>query len=186
MNEWTIVVLLVFVGIAAVTDTVQQKIYNWTTYPGILAGLLLKTFHFDTAGPHFDSTGLSDGLLGLSSCGGIMLACFLLSDMGGGDVKLLAMVGAFLGLQAGLTALLWTMVLGGVLGLSVVIWKVGAGKILTGTLHHLRLVIRARGWVPLESQERVPLQRTLFLAPAALAGVLLTVTRVTERLGNYI
>ena len=83
-----------------------------------------------------------------------MLTCFLLSDMGGGDVKLLAAVGAFLGLQHGLTALLWTIVLGGVTGLAMLIWQVGAGRILVGTARHLALVVRSRGWVPLETAER--------------------------------
>lgn len=180
-------VLLLFVGIAAVTDSTQHRIYNWTTYPGIVVGILCSSFIFDTtAGLHFDSAGLSDSLVGLASCGGIMLTCFLLSDMGGGDVKLLAMVGAFLGLQAGLTALLWTIVLGGVLGLAILIGRVGAWTILVGTLRHLSMVVRARGWVPLEQHERAPLGRTLFLAPATFLGVLLTVMRVTERLGDHI
>ena len=115
-----------------------------------------------------------------------MLACFLLSDMGGGDVKLLATVGAFLGLQHGLTALLWTIVLGGVSGVAMLIWQVGAGRILVGITRHLALVVRSRGWVPLESAEREPLKRSLFLAPSALAGVLLTITEATESLRDYI
>jgi len=33
--------LIVLVLIAAVTDATRREIYNWTTYPGILAGLML-------------------------------------------------------------------------------------------------------------------------------------------------
>ena len=115
-----------------------------------------------------------------------MLVCFLLSDMGGGDVKLLATVGAFLGLQHGLTALLWTIVIGGLAGTALLIWQVGAARIVVGSARHLALVVRSKGWVPLETSEREPLKRSLFLAPAALAGVLLTVTGITELLQDYV
>ena len=33
--------LVVLVLIAAVTDATRHRIYNWTTYPGIIAGALL-------------------------------------------------------------------------------------------------------------------------------------------------
>ena len=99
---------------------------------------------------------------------------------------LLTPVGAFLGLQHGLTALLWTIVLGGVTGLAMLIWQIGAGRILVGTARHLALVVRSRGWVPLETAEREPLKRSLFLAPSALAGVLMTLTGAAESLREYI
>jgi prepilin peptidase CpaA len=180
-------VLLLVLLVASVTDIRQGRIFNWITYPGLVAGLLFGAFHLSEAGRlEFDTTGLTESLFGIAGCGGIMLACFLLSDMGGGDVKLLATVGAFLGLQHGLTALLWTIVLGGVSGVAMLIWQVGAGRILVGITRHLALVVRSRGWVPLESAEREPLKRSLFLAPSALAGVLLTITEATESLRDYI
>ena len=127
------IVLLLLVAIASVTDTTRGHIYNWTTYPGLLAGLLFQSLILSDAGHlEFNATGLTESLLGVVGCGGIMLACFLLSDMGGGDVKLLAVVGAFLGLQDGLTALLWTIVLGGFGGLAMLVgiivigWQAGA------------------------------------------------------------
>ena len=115
-----------------------------------------------------------------------MLTCFLLSDMGGGDVKLLATVGAFLGLQTGLPAQLRTNVRGGGTGVAMVFWQSGAGRIRVGTARHLALVVRSRGWVPLETAEREPLKRSLFLAPSALAGVLMTLTGAAESLREYI
>ena len=33
--------MLLLTAVATVTDVRRQKIYNWTTYPGILLGLLL-------------------------------------------------------------------------------------------------------------------------------------------------
>ncbi len=46
-----------------------------------------------------------------------MLVLFVFFRIGGGDVKLLAMLGAFLGLEQGIETLLWTFVLGGAVGL---------------------------------------------------------------------
>ena len=151
MLELSHIVLVALLLVASVTDIRQGRIFNWITYPGLVAGLLFGAIRLTEAGHlEFDTAGLTESLLGIAGCGGIMLACFLLSDMGGGDVKLLATVGAFLGLQHGLTALLWTIVLGGVAGLALLIWQVGAGRIFVGTVRHLALVVRSRGWVPLE------------------------------------
>jgi prepilin peptidase CpaA len=181
------IVLLGLLLVASVTDIRQGRIFNWITYPGLVAGLLFGALHLSEAGRlEFDTTGLTESLLGIAGCGGIMLVCFLLSDMGGGDVKLLATVGAFLGLQHGLTALLWTIVTGGLAGTALLIWQVGAARIVVGSARHLALVVRSKGWVPLETSEREPLKRSLFLAPAALVGVLLTVTGITELLQDYV
>ena len=187
MPELSQIVLVSLLLVASVTDVLKGRIFNWTTYPGLIAGVLFGAIRLSEAGRlELDTTGLTESLLGIVGCGGIMLPCFLLSDMGGGDVKLLATVGAFLGLQHGLTALLWTIVLGGVTGLAMLIWQIGAGRILVGTARHLALVVRSRGWVPLETAEREPLKSSLFLAPSALAGVLMTLTGAAESLREYI
>src|SRR3989304_5239036 len=73
---------------------------------------------------------ISDSLLGLLACGLMMLACFVMFRVGGGDVKLIAMLGAFLGPQQGITALLWTFVLGACVGLIVLIWRVGPVRMI--------------------------------------------------------
>jgi len=178
MDDPAVVYTLVgLVAIATVTDIRRHQIYNWTTYPGLVAAIALNSIDFSTAGiPELNTAGLQDSLTGLLVCGSVMLVCFVMSDMGGGDVKLVAMIGSFLGLRPGLEALLWTVVLGGVMALILLIWRIGTGRILSGTVRHLVLVVRARRWVPLTRQEREPLERVLFLAPAALLAVVLTVT----------
>ena len=82
------ILLLGFVFAATVTDLARHKIYNWTTYTGILTALGLSA-----AG--LGLIPLSDSLLGLLACGLVMLVCFVLFKIGGGDVKLIAMLGAF-------------------------------------------------------------------------------------------
>jgi prepilin peptidase CpaA len=157
---WTTIVLLAALTIAAWTDVRQSRIYNWNTYPGILLGL----------GAQWLDGGwesLTDGLLGFLVCGGLILFIFLFGGTGGGDVKLIAMLGAGLGLYDGIEAMLWTFVLAALMAISVLIWQVGALRLLRQIGGQLWWMVRLRGWMPLTTDERAPLKRTLFLAPAA-------------------
>ena len=96
-----------------------------------------------------------------------MLACFVLFKVGGGDVKLIAMLGAFLGLEQGVTAMLWTFVLGGCMGLIVLVWRVGPVRLLVRVFRQLMWSLRLGHWEPLTDDERAQLQPPLFLAPCA-------------------
>ena len=57
------------------------------------------------------------------------VAVFRMFRVGGGDVKLIAMLGAFLGLEKGIEAMLWTFVLGGCMALIVLVWRVGPWRL---------------------------------------------------------
>lgn len=165
--------LLAFAITAAVTDLVQHKIYNWTTYPGMAAGLLLN-------GWERGWEGFEDGVKGFVACGLVMLVCFVLFSVGGGDVKLIAMLGAFLGLERGIEAMLWTFVLGGIAGLAALIWRVGCVTLVKKTVRHLFLTLRVAGWLPLTEEERQQLQPPLYLAPAAVAAVAIVLFDLTR------
>ena len=170
---WVYGILLGLLAVATVTDVRKHKIYNWNTYPGIVAGLSLNA----TAG----WAGVWEAALGFLVCGFVMLFCFVLFNVGGGDVKLIAMMGAFLGLEKGVEAMLWTFVLGAMMGMAVIIWRYGFLTLLARAWRHTRLVFQARGWVPLPEEEREPLKRWLFLAPSALLAVAIVLTE--ERTG---
>lgn len=159
-------VLLGFMLVATVTDIRQNKIYNWTTYPGILLGVAVKSFENGWL-------GLQDSVGGFLLCGFIMLVCFIAMGVGGGDLKMVAMMGAFLGVYRGFEALLWTSVLGAAMAAAVLIWKFGIVRIVTGTLKHIWYVFRARSWVPLTPEERLPLKRLLFLAPSGFVACII-------------
>ena len=167
--------------VAAVTDLLRHKIYNWTTYPGILAALGLNAL--GSVWPAGDASGkppgwlgcvgLADSVAGFLACGFVMLVCYVMFKIGGGDVKLMAMVGAFLGLEGGIEAMLWTFVLGGCMGLIVLIWRVGPVPLTVRAIRQLLWTLRLRHWAPLTDDERRQLQPPLFLAPCALAAVLI-------------
>jgi prepilin peptidase CpaA len=164
-----LIVLLVLLVVAAWTDFRSHRIYNVTTYPGMLLAVALNAAGLGMTSAGLD--GVAESGVGFLACGLIMLFAFVLFDVGGGDVKLLAMIGCFLGLEDGIESLLWTFSLGFVAGISAVIWQHGVWNLLRGTAQHVWLVVKSRGWVPLTQTERKPLEHGLFLAPAALVAV---------------
>jgi prepilin peptidase CpaA len=166
-------VLLALLIVAAWTDARTHTIYNWNCYPGIITGLALNSAGFGLSEVGLD--GLWFAAAGFLSCGMIMLTAFVFFQMGGGDVKLLAMIGSFLGLQLGIEALLWTFSLGFVLGISTIIWRYGAVSIVRLGLEHAVAVAKARSWIPLHRDEKKPLQQGLFLAPSALIAVCIVI-----------
>lgn len=101
-----------------------------------------------------------------------MLICFVLFQIGGGDVKLMAMIGAFLGVDKGIETLLWTFVLGGAAAVVILIWKIGLVKLSGRVIQQLMCKMGFGKWDSLTVQERQQLQLPLFLAPSALIAVI--------------
>jgi prepilin peptidase CpaA len=86
--------LLALVGAAAI-DWRTRRIPNWLTFPLILSGLAQSLTAARTVSP-------TASALGLLLAGGLAFLMFALGAMGGGDVKLLAAIGAWVGPWAGL------------------------------------------------------------------------------------
>lgn len=163
------VCLLSLLLIATFTDVREHKIYNWTTYPGILLAFCLSAFFRG-------QDGFLDSFSGFLACGLIMVVCYLLFDIGGGDVKLIAMMGAFLGLYDGIEALLITFIFGSAMGLVILIWQCGVWHLISKITEHLQLMFKAKGWVSPTEEEREPLKRWLFLAPSAFAAAVIVMS----------
>jgi prepilin peptidase CpaA len=176
------ILLLSLMAVVAWTDIARHKIYNWTTYPGILAAFALSglgdllQWRCYASGEQLQPLGwisLESSLFGFLLCGGLMLVCFVFFRIGGGDVKLIAMMGAFLGPRDGLEALLWTFVLGGCAGVILLIWRLGAWRLIVRVFHQIVWSLRIFHWSPLTEEEHAQLQSPLFLAPSALAAVII-------------
>ena len=186
--------LLVLLSIATVTDIRWRKIFNWTTYSGIVIAFLLSfvASWFDTAFMRQstaalvvgDIVPLRDCVAGFVGCGMAMLVCYVMfaGGIGGGDVKLVAMIGAFLGLELGLEAMLWTFVIGGCQALITLIWKYGAWNVVHRSASYVWTALRRRSPIALTTQERKPLKSDLFLSPSALIAVLIVRFMPMERL----
>jgi prepilin peptidase CpaA len=102
-------------SIAAFTDLRSRRIPNWLTYSGILMALSLRA-----SVQGWD--GLKDGIAGILLAGGLFFVMFLLGGMGGGDVKLMATMGAAAGPQSVIPLILAAALAGGVLSLGLIIY----------------------------------------------------------------
>ncbi|HSL78534.1 MAG TPA: A24 family peptidase, partial [Pseudolabrys sp.] len=103
----------------AVIDVRTSRIPNWLVFAGALYGLAynaISPLYARDIGILFALGGLAVGLAAL-------LPAYLFRVMGAGDVKLMAMVGAFLGAWATVGAVLATLVAGGVLAIAVALWS---------------------------------------------------------------
>ncbi len=97
----------------SVIDLHHQILPDRITLPGIVVGLVASA----TLLP----SGFFPSLIGVLAGGGLFFAIAVLSrgGMGGGDIKLIAMIGAFLGWQAVLLTTFLAAVVGGMVGVAM-------------------------------------------------------------------
>ena len=174
--------MIALVAVAAVTDLRQRRIYNATTYPGVVAALLGNVVGEALVGLGWVDAdacrrlgwiGAWPSLAGLLLCGGVMIVCFVFFRIGGGDVKLIGMIGAFLGPERGLEAMLWTFVLGASSALAILVWRLGPVGIVRHAIAQLVWAARLGRHAPVAQEVQTQLRMPLFLAPSALAATLI-------------
>jgi len=129
----SIVGLAVVLIVAAVSDLRRGKVFNWLTYPAIGVGLALGAARGATGGEAWD--GLIDHVLGFGFGFGVLFIAYLFGGMGGGDVKLMAAVGAFLGWHRGgdypaLHAVFYSFLAAAAVGLILMIWRGDTQRVL--------------------------------------------------------
>jgi prepilin peptidase CpaA len=120
--------LLGLLAVACLIDVRSFKIPNWLTFGGAAFALI-----YSAVVPFSDGEGFIWSLGGLAAGLAIMLPAYALRVMGAGDVKLMAMVGAFLGLTPTVYAALFVFVCGGVLAMGHAVLR-GALLRLTGNV----------------------------------------------------
>lgn len=116
--------LLLAILIAATwTDVTKGKVYNALTYSAVIAGLVLNGF-LRPAG-----LGWNAALLGLAMGFVPMFLIYLGGGLGGGDVKLMAATGAFIGPTPALYTLLYSCLVGAGLCLFLILWREGGAGV---------------------------------------------------------
>ncbi len=116
LEHWGAIVEWTAIGsvatLAAVCDVRTGRVPNVLTFGAAAAGFAFSTLHAGLS-------GLGTSLLGCLVGFVLFLPLFALGGMGGGDVKLLAAIGAWIGPMGALQAALWASLVGGVLAVIV-------------------------------------------------------------------
>lgn len=158
MGLLALVPLVVLLLMVAQQDIRSHRIPNKLVLIGVvlgvvLNGLLPEGWGFNSVIP--GGLGWLPALQGLGIGMAVLLPMYWLRAMGAGDVKLMAMVGAFLGPSEVLGVVLATFVAGGVMALAVVLWS----RQLANLLQNIKLVLLG-GLVKL-SAGKLPLMNDL-------------------------
>lgn len=114
-SQTMITVLVTMLFIATIADLRQRRIPNILVVAGVALGIVGHAWFAAGAGILTATAGMLVGLL-------CLLPLYALGALGAGDVKLMAMCGAFLGPVQGAVASVSTLVAGGVLGLAWYFW----------------------------------------------------------------
>ena len=112
-----IATLLVLLAAAVVTDLRSHRIPNILLAPALSLALLINTIHGGPDGLVIATGGL---VLGVA----IFLPLYLVGGMAAGDIKLLGVVGSFLGPWGAVIAGLATMMIGAIFGIIVIVWRI--------------------------------------------------------------
>jgi prepilin peptidase CpaA len=126
-------VLLALVVIpAAMYDLRYRRVPNWLTLTGLLLGIGLNTFLYETPWKPLEGLGLA--FL-------IYFPLYLVRGMGAGDVKLMAALGAIVGPWDWLGILVLTSLFGGVAAMILIVSK---GRIQK-TFENIRMILISLG-----------------------------------------
>ncbi|MEO1526944.1 MAG: A24 family peptidase [Planctomycetota bacterium] len=117
VENWAVWFVTVVLIVAAVIDGAILKVPNWLTFPFIACGWLHCTIQGGAAGLGWSLLGTFVGMM-------LLLVLRNVGGMGGGDVKLLAGVGAWLGTVVTLYAFAATAIVGGIMAV-IMIWRTG-------------------------------------------------------------
>jgi prepilin peptidase CpaA len=166
---------LIVLAVATYTDLRKRRIPNWLVFPFLLTGIVISPWRHDWPGARQSIWhGLGQSFAGFGLALLIFGFLFWMGGMGGGDVKLCAAIGAWIGPAQMLMALVITGMAGGVM---VLCWAAFGGffkELFTGA-GDLVFGWKERGMS--RDPELVlsnPLKRRMPYAPAIAIGTLMS------------
>jgi prepilin peptidase CpaA len=120
LTQPRLLLLAALLLVAALVDFHQWRIPNALTFGGALGAFLLSIIE-----PGPATQALLTAAAGLAAGLVLMLPLYMMRALGAGDVKLMGMVGAYLGLPHTLGAVLLVFITGGVLASLLVLYRRG-------------------------------------------------------------
>jgi prepilin peptidase CpaA len=157
LNNWPVRLVCGLLIVAAYIDGKQLRVPNWLTYPMVFSGLIYSYL----AGGW---SGLGDGALGMVVGLACLLPLYAVGGMGAGDVKLLAGVGAWMGVATTFYAFCVSAVVGAVMAVLMVLYNRSISK------HYSQLLLIWSEWMTIKNPKelsRIAAERkpTMLLLP---------------------
>ena len=168
----TCALLIVLVLVASVYDARYRRIPNWLVLAGALAGFCCSAVF---SGWH----GVLGSLMGFLTGFVLYLPLYAVRARGAGDVKLLAAMGAIVGLATCFQIALYSALIGGLFALVVAIRKKRLGQtvfnvsIIAHELLRRRMPFHAEPQLDVRHPDSVRIPHALVLASGTLAFVAL-------------
>src|SRR5215472_2205812 len=169
-------VCLATVALAAIWDVAYRKIPNLLTLGGVALGMALHAgVGYADGGFGGASRGMGRALAGLAVCSILPVLSFARHEMGGGDVKLLAAVGALCGPVLGFDVEGFTFA---ILIAFVLPWRLWRHGAVGATLHNARTAL-ANAFRPKELRTAYATVKLppVIMAPSILAGFFVAMAR---------
>jgi prepilin peptidase CpaA len=134
-------ILLWLVVQAAATDITLRRIPNVLVASGLLLALALRC----TAAPEWSTAldWLGGAMVGLL----VFLPLYMLRGMAAGDVKLMAMVGSFVGAAGALATAVLTALAGGVLAMLWLVFAPAQGQERSGMPYGVAIAFGTMAWL---------------------------------------
>ena len=135
------VILTTVLGIAIVMDLRSSRIPNWLTFPAMGFALAGHAWLGSMHGVMFSLVGLGTGL-------GLFFLIYLAGGIGAGDVKLMAAIGAFVGVYGVLSCAWIAMIIGGLYAIGAMGYQWGvaaAGQRLVYAAYGA-IMVGGRAW----------------------------------------
>ncbi len=134
LNNWPVRLVCGLLIVAAYIDGKQLRVPNWLTYPMVFSGLAYSSYVGGWA-------GLGDGALGMLVGLACLLPLYAVGGMGAGDVKLLAGVGAWMGVTTTFYAFCVSAVVGAGMAVLMILYNRSLSK------HYSQLLMILSEWV---------------------------------------
>ena len=115
-SSTVVTLLLMLLAAAVLSDLRSHRIPNLLLFPALGMSVLVQTLGWGIEGLIGAGSGLAVGIA-------MLLPFYVIGGMGAGDVKLLGVVGSFLGPWGAFVTGLATLMSGAVLGIGVIVWQ---------------------------------------------------------------
>lgn len=157
MTEWALWGCLPFLTAALFTDIRWMRIPNWITLPALIGGLLLQLIINGWQGLLFSLCGSGAGFL-------LLLIMYFIGAVGAGDVKLFAAIGAWTGVLFSLQVIVYSVLLGAVVGWIIILYRRETGRRLRSIISRTAGFLLLRNVSPVKGREGELLRFPFMLA----------------------